>query len=220
MENVIVTQASDHKFTDFFRSFQTYVPTKLYNEDWYVELKKISNTITKNKLEEKFDFTDRRIVLIAYKSLEKVETPGTKEEWMILRSYVELYFGKKDVGYSDLRDYIDMYIGYHFTSAEMNENAEKKMNKLKDNLSELIRNGELSLPLFVKNSIIGKVEMSTTPDIEFAPEPPAEEIDVEQNKKHIENKKKFAKLMLSKSKTDEEREEWQNVVDMLNLLES
>lgn len=219
MDNVIVKQTSDYKFTEFFSSFQNYVPATYYNEQWYIEMKKIVNTINKNNLQQQFSFTDRRLILLAYKALEKVNTEGNENEWFIVKNYFDTYSGKTDSYSKDIREFIDMYIGYTYTSSEKDEKATKKEEKLKSVLVDSIESGVLSLPLFVKNEIVGKVEMATKPDIEFAPEPPEDvSFDQEAAKKEIETQLMFAQMMLEGSKTQEEFEEWSKAIQMLQLL--
>ena len=114
-----------------------------------------------------------------------------------------------------------MYIGYTYTSAEKDEKATKKEEKLKSDLMNYMQSGVLSLPLFVKNEIVGKVEMATKPDIEFAPEPPKDvnvPFDKEAAKVEIANSLMFAKMMLDGAKTEAEIEEWSKLIQMLELL--
>jgi len=217
MSNFIVKQASDFKFLDFFSSFQNYVPANLYNEDWYVELKKIVNIIKDNDVSDKYNLTDSRIVLIAYKCLEKVETSGTEIDWFIAKNYAHTYT-KKDIKSSEYRDFIDMYIGYNFTTAEQDEKAKEIESKLKKNLLNYVSNGDLSVPLFIKKVLVGKVVLATKPEIEFAPEPEVES-SVEDETKEIKKQLKFAVMMFEdEDNTPKEKAQWEKRIKMLNLL--
>lgn len=220
MSNIIVRQASDFKLTDFFNSFQNYVPSNIYNENWYVELKMVIKAIKENNLNDKYDFTDKRIVMIAYKALEKVETPGSELEWFLAKNYVEAYTKTKEQKSKDLLEFINLFIGFNFTSAEKDEKAQTIESKLKNSLSSFINSGELEIPKFIKSEIIGKVELATKPDIEFAPEPADDVIDdTESETKEIKKQLAFAEMMFEDElTTKKEKEQWAKRIKMLNLL--
>jgi hypothetical protein len=220
MSNFIVKQASDFKLVDFFSSFQNYVPSSLYNKDWYVELKKIISIIKKNNANDKYDLTDSRIVLIAYKCLEKVETPGKEFEWFVAKNYAETYSGKEQKS-KDLIQFINQYIGYNFTSAEKDEKAKTIESKLKNSLYSFLESGELELPKFIKKQIEGEIVFGTKPDIEFAPTPAVDvaEDNAENEIKEIKKQLAFAVMMFEDEiTTKNEKEQWNKRIKMLNLL--
>jgi hypothetical protein len=219
MSNIIVKQASEYKLIDFFNSIQNYVPATLYQEQWYLDFKRIINLIQKNNLNEKFDFTDKRLVLIAYKAMEKFDTSGSELQWFVAKTYAEQYLNSKEQKSKDLVDFINMYIGYNFSSAEKDEKAENLQNKLKLILSKYLNAGELSVPVFIKDEIIGKVVLATKPDIEFAPQYEDEETyDVDEENREILVQLEFAESMLKDAISEEEETEWSKIIEMLKLL--
>lgn len=208
MDNVVVVNSADLKFSQFVDSIQPGIAPEYFGEQWLVKMNKLNEFIKENAAEDKITFSDDRLVLTAFKTLCKnIDIVATVREWWIVRRYIELYRGEKTIVGSTLYEFIDMHIGYAFSGAEKDSESEKKYLELAKILHEnsIELGGDVSkMPKFVVNEISSKFKVpEITPELER--EKWQEQLDL-------------AEMMLDGDLTDEEMESWGEQFDLAEMM--
>lgn len=153
--NEVVINAADYKFSDF----SNIVLQHAIDAEWFIKLREIDAKIHSHNLVEKTNFTDDRLVMIAYKIFVESdifnESPSLRN-WWIVKRYLEIY-AKNDVALiNELRKVINMYIGFTFSKAVI---SDEQKTELKTSLSELSKvvyeDRYIQLPQFVLDVIDG-----------------------------------------------------------------
>jgi hypothetical protein len=209
MNNAIVINSADFKFSQIVDAIQPNITSKYFGEPWLVKMNKLNEFIKENGAEDKVTLSDDRLVLSIFKALCKdIIVDAQLREWWIVRRYLELYADKKTIAGTTLFEWVDMYIGYNFSDAHKDENATKKFNELADILWEnAIKLGGLKneVPKFVIDAVTNKFKV--------------EDATPEQERQEWQDQLDMATIMLdSDDLSSEERQEWQDTFDMAEIM--
>lgn len=146
----ITLDYADYKFERFAMNVRNSAPTSMYSEDWLNKMLDITTKATAFGVSDKINFSDRRLMLIAYKAMLKVSLKTIEiDEWAIIRGYFEYYSDETKQIKNDVRDFITAYISNNFGLEELSDNQIKRMNELKDSILSY----NLNLPDFFQRAI-------------------------------------------------------------------
>ena len=217
MDKAIEVSTSEYKYSEFYEWFKNYIPSSLYEESWASEMKSLNTLILDNNVEEKITFTDSRLVLISFMALCQSDvTKGGMREWWIIRRYLEQYSDNNSVQGTDLFEFVDKYIGYTFTDANMSEEEKMRIETLKLVLSQHIKDDSIMIPYFVKHEIMSNIKEDVKEEIieENAPEEEIEQVSVEGKWQGL---KDFAEMMMEDAE-GEVLEKWQGLYEFCELM--
>jgi|694.fasta_scaffold01602_5 hypothetical protein len=217
MDKAIEVSTSEYKYSEFYEWFKNYIPSSLYGESWASEMKSLNTLILDNNVEEKITFTDSRLVLISFMALTYSDvTKGGMREWWIVRRYLEQYSDNNSIQGTDLFEFVDKYIGYTFTDANMSDEEKMRIETLKSVLSKHIKDDSIMIPYFVKSEIMSGVKEFTKEEIvsEESQEEEIEEVSVEDKWKGL---KDFAEMMMEDAE-GEVLEKWQGLYEFCELM--
>lgn len=88
---------SAYLFTDFVERVKPKIPSEMFGSDWFASFNSIYNDVKKGKAEKEINFSDDRLVLVAYKVLCKVNVTPTELENSVVERYEEIYGEDKDI---------------------------------------------------------------------------------------------------------------------------
>ncbi len=153
--NEVIINASDYKFSDFSN---TVLQTESKAE-WFVKLREIDAKIHSNNLVDKTNFTDDRLVMIAYKIFVESdifdESPSLRD-WWIVKRYLEIYTQDDVALINELRKAINIYIGFTFSKAVIDDEQKSELKTSLVELSKVVyEDGYIQLPQFVLDFIDG-----------------------------------------------------------------
>lgn len=155
--NEVIINAADFKFTDFSNSVLNRVDKNQYSENWFVKLRELDAKIHSNNLQDKINLTDDRLVLSAYKILIQTnifDESSSLREWWIVKRYLEIYAEKDIALLYELQKVINMYIGFTFSKAAIDQAQKEEMKTFLKSLSEVVyEDGYIELPQFILNLI-------------------------------------------------------------------
>lgn len=195
MENQIIFNAAEHKFVFFSNDVLRIAPEELRSENWYVKLQELDAKIHSTGREEKINFTDDRLVMVAHKAMCQVEfeSPSLLNWWITYR-YLEIYAAKDTPLIEELRRLINMYIGFTFSGAQVAQEQVAELEQITEQLKKVVfEDGYISLPSFVTELI----ENQGMPDEEE-----------EQTTKRGRKKKEVAEEVEPGEFTEDERTMW------------
>lgn len=153
--NEVIINAADFKFSDFSNTVLKITSTA----EWFVKLREIDAKIHSHSLIEKTNFTDDRLVMIAYKIFCESdifdESPSLRD-WWIVKRYLEIY-AKDDVNLiKELRQMVNMFVGFTFSKAVMTDEQKAKLASSLPELKKVVyEDGYIQLPQFVLDVIDG-----------------------------------------------------------------
>jgi hypothetical protein len=82
---------SAYLFTDFVERVKPKAPSEMFGSDWFASFNSIYNDVKKGNAEKEINFSDDRLVLVAYKVLCKVNVSPTDLENAVVERYEEIY---------------------------------------------------------------------------------------------------------------------------------
>lgn len=217
MDNTIIVNSAELKFSQFVDSIQPGIAPEYFGEQWLVKMNKLNEFIKQNGLEEKITLSDDRLVLTAFKTLCKdININATLTEWWIVKRYMEVYVTEKSAINEAIREFVDMHIGYEFSDAQRDEEG----NSMYMDLAKSIRYGlessdsnHLKLPKFVINEISSKFKVA-----EITHEKSKSEYTEEQIRASWREEFDLAEMMLDSDLTDEEMEVWGEKFDLAEMM--
>lgn len=160
MKNEVIINAANFKFSEFSNSVLQHTPEKEQDSDWFIKLREIDSKIHSHNLVEKINFTEDRLVLIAYKYFIETavfdESPSLREWWVVKR-YLEVYASQETPLINELRKVVNMYIGFTFSGAQMGNEEKTELKTFLTSLSKVVyEEGYIQLPQFVLDVIDGE----------------------------------------------------------------
>lgn len=217
MAKQIVFNSADYKFIYFTDNIGN-ISEEHHGEDWYIKLRELDAKIHRENLKDKINFSDDRLVLIAYKVMAETDAYTAKaslREWWIVQRYLDIYATKDVAMINELRKCVNEHIGFTFSDAEMSEQQEKDFKALCKSLEKVVfKDGYLKLPQFVLDVI------ENGERVEYETEETEQEAFTGDEREQWEGLKSTAEMMLSdeESLTKKEIENWRGALETANMM--
>jgi hypothetical protein len=193
---IIELKYGDYRFSEFAENVRNSAPTSMYSEQWMNKMLEIATKSVSLNVDEMITFSDKRLIMIAYKSMLKVSLRKVGlMEWAIVRSYFDFYSNEDKKVKSDFKEFVNLYIANTFSLAELTDKQVERMNELKEILSTY----NVEIPDFFSKAISKEVSIDKTESIlkqwrelkEFC------EIALMDSKLNKADKNKYQKLLIS-----------------------
>jgi|688.fasta_scaffold274419_1 hypothetical protein len=151
---MIELKYADFRFDEFAENVRNSAPTSMYSDEWMNKMLEITTKANEFSMSDKINFSDRRLMLIAYRIMLKVSLKKARLiEWGIVRGYFDYFYNDDKKIKNDVKTFLTAYIENNFGKGELTEKQIEEMNNLRD----IIPSYNIEFPDFVQNAFAKEV---------------------------------------------------------------
>jgi hypothetical protein len=151
---MIELKYADFRFDEFAENVRNSAPTSMYSDEWMNKMLEITTKANEFSMSDKINFSDRRLMLIAYRIMLKVSLKKARlMEWGIVRGYFDYFYNDDKKIKNDVKTFLTAYIENNFGKGELTEKQIEEMNNLRD----IIPSYNIEFPDFVQNAFAKEV---------------------------------------------------------------
>lgn len=187
-KNIIVVDPSSFLFVNFSDEVLKNSSEEERGSEWFTVLNELDGKIHSQGKTDSVNFSDDRLVQIAYQIMCKTEVftnSASLMQWWIVKRYFDLYLPESLELKEQLRNIATLFIGLNFTGAQISEEQKIESKKQIDEIEKQIF--EEDYPQQFPQFFLDLIESGAMPVNEF----------LGNEKKQYEGLKTIAELMLS-----------------------